>query len=334
MEERFHAIDLFKFLMVIVVIAIHTNPFVQCQSIIIDQIAIIIEDMANPFFFMVSGYLIAFKWGDNWNQHELYIRRKLAATVRLYTVWTLISFPLSLYGYVISGNGVVSCIFSYIKYYLFVGKLYNSYHLWYLLAMIYAMLVMWALVRRKRGIQYFLITGILMYMMSFLFSWFRQSDQVNGLLVLAGKIFYFVFNGGGVFTGMLYMSMGIWIKERGKTGILTCAGGILAGILVRYGLSQELGNMLSSVMFFIMVINMKFPAHPCYIVFRKLSKYMYLSHLLCFSFYSFMIIDQPNKLGVDSFFMTTVLSVIAAAVITYVKGLWKPNVGKKKPTVL
>lgn len=219
MEERFYSIDLFKFLMIIVVIAIHTNPFEHCSSIIINQIVMIIEDMANPFFFMVSGYLLAARWGDTWYQHELHVRKRLTVTVRLYAVWTLISFPLTLYGYIVSGNSMVSCIFSYVKHFLFVGKLYNSGHLWYLLAMIYALLVMWVLIRNERGTRYFIITGIFLYAMCLLFIWFEQSDQVDGVFAVAGRIFYFCFNSGGIFTGMLYMSIGIWIQERGKIGM-------------------------------------------------------------------------------------------------------------------
>lgn len=70
MKEKFHLIDLFKFLMAIVVIVIHTNPFDKCTSIIVNEAATVIEDMAVTFFFMASGYLMAVKWGDICKQRE------------------------------------------------------------------------------------------------------------------------------------------------------------------------------------------------------------------------------------------------------------------------
>lgn len=99
--------------------------------------------------------------------------------------------------------------------------------------------------------------------------------------------------------------------------------------MVRYSLSWELGNMLSSAMFFIMVVHIRLQPRSYYIVLRKLSKYMYLSHLLCFSFYTFIIIGEPNKLGVCSFCMTIVLSVMISAVIIYLKGLWNKKLEEK-----
>lgn len=319
MKEKFNSFDLFKFLMAIVVVAFHTNPFVHCESILVNEIVIIIADMSVPFFFMVSGYLLAVGWGDTRQQREKYIQKTLFSTFRLYATWTLLSLPLTLYGYVMSGNGIISCFLSYIKYFLFVGKLYNSYHLWYLLAMIYALAAIWIIIRRGKGIWHILVTGIIFYAVYLLAGWIMQGNHVNALLTACGKLFYFVFNKGDVFKGMLYMGIGICIRERGKIGLVISIVGMAVGILVRYSLSQELGNILSSVMLFALVLNIKLKDRAGYTILRNLSKYIYLLHLLCFSFYTFIIIRQPNKLGVDSFTVTFTLAVIISALIIYGK---------------
>lgn len=319
MKERFNSVDLFKFLMAIVVVAIHTNPFVNCKNVLVDQIAIIIEDAAVPFFFMASGFLLALGWGGTSQQREMYIQRTLVSAVRLYITWTLISIPLTLYGYAMSGNSLVSCIFSYVKYFLFVGKLYNSYHLWYLLAMIYALLAMWIWVRRGKGTRYILITGAFFYAVYLVFMWIRQNDNANGMMAAAGNAFYFVFNNGIVFTGMLYMGIGIYIREHRGVSLLTSTAGMAAGILVRYGLSQEMGKIIFAVMLFTFVLKIPLSDCSCYSILRGLSKYIYLVHLLCFSFYTIIVIKQPNKLGIDSFFMTAVSATVLAAIILYGK---------------
>ncbi len=151
----------------------------------------------------------------------------------------------------------------------------------------------------------------------------RQSDSTGGLLSAIGSAFDFVFNKGGVFVGMLYMSIGILFREHRRIKPLVSVAGIAVSILVRYQLSQELGNILCSVMLFAVILNIKLPDHPCYFTLRRLSKYIYLSHLICFSVYTVVIIDQPNKLGVDSFLVTFFLSAVIAAVIIYVNGLLK-----------
>ncbi|MCI8899306.1 MAG: acyltransferase [Lachnospiraceae bacterium] len=315
MKEKFNSIDLFKFLLAIVVVAFHTNPFVDCKSILVNAIVMIIADMTVPFFFMASGYFLALGWGETCQQRERYICKTLVSTFSLYTLWTLLSLPLTIYGYAVSGNSIVQCILSYVKYFVFIGKLYNSYHLWYLLAMIYALLVMWILIHRGKGTRHILIAGICFYVIYLLFAWIRQRDGASGVLAAAGKMFDYVFNNGGVFTGMLYMSVGIFIREHRVCRPLVGVAGIAAGILLRYTVSQELGTIFSSVMLFTLVLNMKLPDHPCYFIMRRLSKYIYLLHLLCFSFYTFVVIRQPNKLGVDSFFVTITLAVLISALI-------------------
>lgn len=52
MKEQINSIDLFKFLMAVVVVAIHTNPFDRCASTFVNEMAMTIEDMAVPFFFL------------------------------------------------------------------------------------------------------------------------------------------------------------------------------------------------------------------------------------------------------------------------------------------
>lgn len=323
MKEKFNSIDLFKFLMAIVVVVFHTNPFVHCESTLVNQIVIGIADISVPFFFMASGYLLAVRWGDTRQQKEKCIQKTLYSTVCLYAVWTLLSLPLTIYGYVTSDNNIVNCIFSYIKYFFFVGRLYNSYHLWYLLAMIYALLAMWILIHHGKSTSYLLMTGAFFYLIYLVFAWIRRGEDVSGLLAGAGRAFDFVFNNGGVFTGLLYMSIGIFFREHRRLNMPVGAAGIVAGILIKYGLSQEMGNILAAVMFFALVLNIRLRDSKGYILLRNLSKYIYLLHLLCFSLYTVVIIRQPNKLGVDSFIATFAMAVLFSAAIIYGKELIK-----------
>lgn len=111
-KEHFSSLDLFKFLLAIMVIAFHTNPFEQCQIPLIDEIAIVLADVTVPFFFCISGFLLARKWGRTKEERQTKIIKILIDTVKLYVIWTLISFPLSVYGYILSGNSWINCILS------------------------------------------------------------------------------------------------------------------------------------------------------------------------------------------------------------------------------
>lgn len=324
-KERLNSIDLFKFLMAVVVVAFHTNPFDKCTSVFANETMIIVADMAVPFFFLASGYFIADKWGNTAAERRVYIQKMMISTFKLYCIWTLFHLPLTIYGYAQSGNSVIECVLSYVKYFLFVGKLYNSYHLWYLLSMIYALAGMWILIRRGKGARHILAAGVFFYVVYLLFREFQGHNDINGVLGAVGKAYYFVFNTGVIFTGLLYMGIGIYIRERRRVNSLAAAAGIVIGGIIRYTLSPDVGNILSSVMLFALILNIRLPDHPCYLVLRMLSRYIYLVHLMCFSFYTFILIRQPNKLGVDSFFATLMLAVVVSALIIYLKGRYGRN---------
>lgn len=320
-----NSIDLFKFLMAIVVIAFHTNPFDKCTSVLVNETAIIVADMAVPFFFLASGYFIADKWGDTAAERRAYIQKMIISTFKLYCVWTLFHLPLTIYGYIQSGNSVMECVLSYVKYFLFVGKLYNSYHLWYLLSMLYALAGMWILICRGKGTRHILAAGVFFYVVYLLFRGLQGHNDINGVLNAVGKAYYFVFNTGVIFTGLLYMGIGIYIREHRRLDSRAAAVGIAIGVIIRYTLSPDAGNILSSVMLFALILNLQLPDHPCYFVLRMLSRYIYLVHLLCFSVYTFIIIRRPDKLGVDSFFATLILALAVSVVIIYLKGRYERN---------
>ena len=64
-----------------------------------------------------------------------------------------------------------------------------------------------------------------------------------------------------------------------------------------------------SILVFMVIISVQIPDKPVYLFCRKASTIIYLSHLIWYSIYSFQIIKQPNKLGLDSFVVTSALSM-------------------------
>lgn len=79
-----------------------------------------------------------------------------------------------------------------------------------------------------------LMTGILFYAIYWLNEWVRHGNCNLALLKAAGNAFNYVFNNGVVFTGMLYMSIGIFCRENHRINPLSSILGIFAGILITY----------------------------------------------------------------------------------------------------
>lgn len=61
-NKNYNSIDLFKLIMAVCVIAIHTNPLYKCDNKIIVNIYNTVVGVANPFFFLSSGFLIGKKY--------------------------------------------------------------------------------------------------------------------------------------------------------------------------------------------------------------------------------------------------------------------------------
>lgn len=316
-RQRYDALDICKFVMAFVVIAIHTNPFVNCTNTEVIRVVITIEDLAVPFFFIASGFFLKV---DKWKQ---YLKR----ICLMYFIVTALSFPLTMYGYIESGNGVAACILSYIKYFFFVGKLYNSYHLWYLLSLIYSVLLI-ALLHKTKKESWACPISIMLYFLYIIMQFLSQRiDVLPQIIKTAVSIYQYIFNNGGIFSGMLYVVIGMSIANK-KVCINKYAS--IAGIIILYIMNNNTGSISTQIftifeatLFFMVVIDINIPKIRYGQILRKLSTNIYLVHLLCFSFYSFLIIHEPNKLGIDSFIVTSGMSFFIAFIMVVMENKYR-----------
>ena len=60
-SKQYNSLDLVKFLMAFAVVAVHTEPFINCTNNILIKVISPITSMAVPFYFLASGYLLAVK---------------------------------------------------------------------------------------------------------------------------------------------------------------------------------------------------------------------------------------------------------------------------------
>ncbi|MCM1184227.1 MAG: acyltransferase [Roseburia sp.] len=318
-NKRFEAVDAVRFIMAIAVIAAHTNPVVNVENVMVLESVAFITELMNPFFFIASGFFLFYKMKKPYEENLEYMDKYLKKIIRLYVTWTFLSIPVHIYGYVLSGESLIHCIFSYIKYFLFVGKLYNSGHLWYLLALIYAVPAIRVLLKHKVKLPLIFVISFLIftgnYIMCELAKKVEIMDNPAGRIV---SIYTSVFNKGGVFTGFFYVSLGMLIAH-GKRWLnvwIAIAGLAFFQIInIRFGLSYNAYlTAAEGVLLFMGILGTPSAKNKYGSIFRQMSELMYLSHLLFFSLYTIVIIKQPNKLGVDSFVFTVTLSGIFAIV--------------------
>lgn len=323
-EEKFNSIDVFKLLMAIAVVAIHTNPIVNWSNQAAIGFVVMIEEWAVPFFFVASGFFLFYKMREPYQEDIERIDNYILKILKMYCIWTMVSLPLTIYGYITSGNGIINCILSYVKYFLFVGKLYNSYHLWYLLALIYALVVIRMLLKKSVQPIPIAVISIIVYLFAGLMSVLIEDlNELGGILYQLTDIYQFVFNKGGIFTGMIYVSIGMLISYY-RLRINKWLG--IAGLVVLNFLKLFMNDRgawlvlpVEALMLFMTLLEIRLPNSRIWKKCREMSTTIYLSHLIFYSIYTFIFIKNPNKLGFDSFLVTLIFSSLYAMLLSGIK---------------
>lgn len=139
--KYYFSLDIAKFVCALLIIAIHTRPFSECSDIIDFYFVDVIARIAVPLFFAISGYLffgvLLYEDGKiaNCAENRAKLLKYLKRIVIIYFGWSVVYFILQLTQWYHTGWWgkalIKDCIVSF-----FFNGLY--YHLWYLLASIYA----------------------------------------------------------------------------------------------------------------------------------------------------------------------------------------------------
>ena len=146
--EEYRVLDVMKFVMAIVVVAIHTRPELSFSSLFIRNFFETVYSIAVPFFFMASGFLLFRKISLPLTaEGELRIKSYLKRMCKLYGLWTIVYLPLTIYGFYLSGISPLKAFVLFLRNIFLVGENYMSWPLWYLLALIVAVSIVYVLLK-------------------------------------------------------------------------------------------------------------------------------------------------------------------------------------------
>ena len=132
-------VDVVKFVLCFLVIAIHCNSY----SLIPEKLC----ELAVPLFFVFSGFFIFPKVASQ-GVYDSSVWRYVLKLLRLYLTYTIVFFPLAIYGFIHLDTPFIQALYRYIRNFLLIGSQYYSWHLWYVLATIVAVSLI-ALLSRK-----------------------------------------------------------------------------------------------------------------------------------------------------------------------------------------
>ena len=300
-----------KFVMAIIVIAIHTHPECSFQSSIVKGVFEAVYSIAVPFFFMASGFLLFRKVSLPLDSEgEKRIKKYLKKIVKLYLIWTAIYLPLTMYGFFMDGMPLLKSVVVFIRNILLVGENYMSWPLWYLLALIVGIGIIYGLLRLRVSKNWIVIIGILMAIIGVSLDYCKDNSIMQSITDLYFPLFQKTRN--GFFVGYLYLSLGMFCSKLRKVSIWTILPIFLIGFI---GMYKDIPLSNALVVYALFVVSISFQSDSlsnCNSqVYRSLSSIIYYCHMICVAS---LVWCYGFKLGFLLFAISTIFSVITGFV--------------------
>lgn len=202
---------------------------------------------------------------------------------------------------------MLGAILKYIRGLLFIGEHYNSWILWFLLSSIYTLIFVYILYKNKVNNKKMLMLGSIISLFGII---------ITELVNYNGYLPSFVYNfsniikitilNGRIFTGFIYIPIGIFLSSRKYNSnviilLLFFVSYLLRFILYNFYILEQILTILSSLLMFILISNIKLRSNNVYYSLRRLSKINYYCHLLIWTIISFFL---TNKYSFQAFVLT------------------------------
>jgi len=280
-SQNYPWIDRVKYLVSFLVLIIHFRPFSDFNQIIDFSSAQIVSRIAVPFFFISAGYFI----GVNGLEKNVVIK-SIKKNFKLYIVWTILYLPIS----------IIVFMPQYPNILLNFTVLGVYFHLWFIPALIFSLIVLYFLSKFLKPLTITII-AFLFYIIGVF------GDAYHGVLqsgwFLDGMNQYlkiFTTTRNGLFFGLLFVSLGYLIqKSEIYTRInvtISWFGFIISyllmfvemGLLMTYTIPFEY-NMYFSIIpttFFLFNLCLKYPSSEKSIDLRNKATLIYFSHFIVY----------------------------------------------------
>ncbi|MEC5425945.1 acyltransferase [Virgibacillus sp. C22-A2] len=169
--ERNYSLDFIKFFAILAVVAIHTGTVrgVQIGGIHGDDVDFVIDTLARfavPFFFVASGYLLVQRMKEIAQKHPRetmkpqldYFRKYTIKLVKLWFAWFVFYFLFDLSIKFIETEKTAPALQTMIIDYaaniftfdlIYYGAGHSQYHLWFLLALIWSVIILFIFMKLK-----------------------------------------------------------------------------------------------------------------------------------------------------------------------------------------
>ncbi|MGX7666835.1 acyltransferase family protein [Flavobacterium pedocola] len=174
-QNRNASLDFVKLLLAFLIIALHIFPIKGLsgwQALVSYEIANGITRIGVPSFFIISGYLLRKKLDDG-----LYLKRYCRRIVILYLVWQLIYLPDMIRSYRLGWFDTSELVYKLI---------YGYWHLWYLLATVIGVGLLY--LSRRWAVKQKMVLGVSLFVLGYAFQLLYKDKSLDVFPVL--KVVY------------------------------------------------------------------------------------------------------------------------------------------------
>jgi len=208
-RKNLNCVDLMKFIFALLIVALHKNPLTSINLDVNFFIVNYIARLAVPFYFIASGYFLFRK--TSYEEFDISVVLKYAWKIyKLYLIWTIIyMYPIIKNQILTDSNGFFHGILVWIRDFVFSG---SYFHLWYLNATVFAVLLVGILIKKKIKIRKIIIIASVFYGIGlFEQAYFglilplEKYDWLWSLVKLLGNVIVTTRN--GLFEGFLFISL-------------------------------------------------------------------------------------------------------------------------------
>lgn len=316
-KKEFNAIDLGRLFFAVVVVAIHTNPLENCTVEVVNVLFIFISELANPFFFLTTGFFIAKVTKEKNGCYQLV--NLLKKQVKMYCMWKLIYMPITVYGYCISDNSVWESIFSFWKYFFFVGNHFGSPQFWFLLALIYATSLIYLLYKYQVSDKMIIVCTLSNSLLGTLLKYLVQNvDGFSGMVEKIIRLYIFIFNTPGLVYGTSFVLIGYLLGKYMRQSSSIWFGVLLvilfgSWILLDNNVTKSFIINIAKIIVFLWIVNFECKWNTSF--FRKISSRIYYNHMLIFVILSILLNREIYSFGKTMYFSTLFFSVLYGIVL-------------------
>lgn len=288
-KKNYNGLDLCKFFMMIVVIAIHTGAVPQDGSPVAVRAYSVVSNLAVQSFFLISGFLLGSRMEEPFSlpENRQVLVRYLKRILKMYLTWMLIYTPLTIINYLRHSTPLLKAAVLYLRGLLLMGEQYNSFQLWYLLSTVYALCLLLFLAKRGASLWQAAALGTFLLIPSAFLYWITGArGTLTGTPGKIAQFLYLALGSGRLLLGAFCLPMGMLLAKRPIPNIAAWALLILgAGAMTRQP-SGLVFQAMAAIGLVSLLSKAELPDAPVYPALRKMSTAGYLIHMYVYTFFT------------------------------------------------